>query len=141
MNTLYKSAAKTRFSMSRQILVTVVMICGALASSAVSQAQDVRDGEIRQSDGVEVWSKSLNRWVTPMTFWTTFAAMNGGLTWGVRKDYPEYSKVKERDLMIIELDSGSCLMEFFHRRWRRANDVRRWDERFNDVGGCPRVFD
>lgn len=31
-------------------------------------------------------------------------------------------------------------MEFFHNRWRRANDVRRWDPLFNEHGGCPDVF-
>ncbi len=67
--------------------------------------------------------------------------LNGGLTWGERDTYPEYSLVKERDLLIIKLDSGSCLMEFFHGRWRRANDVRRWDTKFSDVAGCPRVFE
>jgi len=32
-------------------------------------------------------------------------------------------------------------MEFIHERWRRANDVRRWDDAFNDYAGCPHVFD
>ncbi len=43
--------------------------------------------------------------------------------------------------MIIEVESGPCLMEFFHTRWRRANDVRRWVAAFNEYGGCPDVFD
>ncbi|MDX1406343.1 MAG: hypothetical protein R3192_17540, partial [Woeseiaceae bacterium] len=65
----------------------------------------------------------------------------GGLTWGRRTDYPPYDQVDELDTMIIELESGPCLMEFFHTRWRRANDVRRWDAAFNEYGGCPNVFD
>ena len=43
--------------------------------------------------------------------------------------------------MMVELAQGPCLMEFFHSRWRRANDVRRWDESHNEFGGCPYVFD
>ena len=30
---------------------------------------------------------------------------------------------------------------FFHSRWRRANDVRRWNPQFNEVLGCSVVFD
>ena len=75
------------------------------------------------------------------TFWDRDADRRGGLTWGRRTDYPPYNKVKELDTMIIEVESGPCLMEFFHTRWRRANDVRRWDVTFNEYGGCPDVFD
>ncbi len=121
--------------------VVVFLIAIAVIAPGLVHAQEASDGQIRGADQIEVWNKALKEWVTPMKFWTTFAVMNGGLTWGVRQDYPEYDKVKERDLLIIELESGSCLMEFFHRRWRRANDVRRWDTRFNDVSGCPDVFD
>jgi hypothetical protein len=32
-------------------------------------------------------------------------------------------------------------MQFFHQRWRRANDVQRWNDRFNDYAGCAHVFD
>jgi hypothetical protein len=32
-------------------------------------------------------------------------------------------------------------MALFHSRWRRANDVRRWDPKFNDYAGCPEVFE
>ena len=42
---------------------------------------------------------------------------------------------------MVEVKSGLCLMEFFHTRWRRANDVRRWDDRFNEYAGCAKVFD
>lgn len=119
----------------------IFLSIAAVTFPGLAHAQARKDGQIREADGVEVWSKALNEWVAPMKFWTTYAAMNGGLTWGVRRDYPKYTKVKEHDLMIIELESGSCLMEFFHRRWRRANDVRRWDDQFNAVDGCPHVFD
>lgn len=75
------------------------------------------------------------------TFWLEYANSKGGLTWGKTSEYPEYEKVTEGDTMIIEVAQGPCLMEFFHERWRRANDVRRWDESMNEYGGCPYVFD
>lgn len=135
-----KNISCTTISTGR-VASIVLLAISSLIVIGHTQAQETRDGQVRTADSHEVWSKALNKWVTPMKFWTSFAAMNGGLTWGVRKDYPEYSKVKEHDLMIIELESGSCLMEFFHRRWRRANDVRRWDTQFNEIGACPHVFD
>ena len=36
----------------------------------------------------------------------------------------------------VEVEQGPCLLEFFQSRWRRANDVRRWDEAMNEVAGC-----
>lgn len=74
-------------------------------------------------------------------FWSTYAESKGGLTWGKSANYPDYDKVKEGDTFLVELKQGNCLMEFFHSRWRRANDVRRWDESVNEYGGCPHVFD
>lgn len=73
--------------------------------------------------------------------WMNYANLKGGITWGMSKEYPEYEKVKEGDTLLIQLDQGPCLMEFFHNRWRRANDVRRWDESVNAYGGCPYVFE
>ncbi|MFK8032001.1 MAG: hypothetical protein AB8G18_17355 [Gammaproteobacteria bacterium] len=118
-------------------LLWLAVIC----ITAPSIAQDHREGQLRKSEEFEAWSQNLDRWVTPLEFWHDFASTNGGLTWGSRDSYPPYSKVKERDFMIINVASGPCLMEFFHTRWRRANDVRRWDTQFNEVGGCPNVFD
>ena len=74
-------------------------------------------------------------------FWQDYVELRGGLTWGKTTEYPDYDKVQEGDTMIIELAQGPCLMEFFHSRWRRANDVRRWHESVNEYGGCPYVFD
>lgn len=74
-------------------------------------------------------------------FWMSYAESKGGLTWGKSSTYPEYEKVNEGDTLLIQLDQGNCLMEFFHSRWRRANDVRRWDDSINSYGGCPYVFD
>ncbi len=74
------------------------------------------------------------------TFWLKYAESKGGLTWGQSTIYPEYNQVNEGDTFMVELDQGLCLMEFFHNRWRRANDVRRWDDSHNAHGGCPFVF-
>lgn len=74
-------------------------------------------------------------------FWRNYALSKGGLTWGESTTYPEYNKVEEGDTLLIQLKQGPCLMEFFHSRWRRANDVRRWDDSVNLYGGCPYVFE
>jgi hypothetical protein len=74
-------------------------------------------------------------------FWISYSESKGGLTWGRTDTYPEYSQVKEGDTLLIEVKQGPCLMEFFHSRWRRANDVRRWNPSVNEYGGCPYVFD
>ncbi|MBB6522454.1 hypothetical protein [Pseudoteredinibacter isoporae] len=74
-------------------------------------------------------------------FWDRYIDSRGGLSWERSTDYPEYDKVKEGDTFMVELEQGPCLMEFFHSRWRRANDVWRWGEDMNNYGGCPYVFD
>ena len=76
-----------------------------------------------------------------LAFWLAYAARGGGPTWGRGVDYPDYEKVREGDTFMVEIDGQPCLMEFFHQRWRRANDVRRWDVAFDGFGACPRVFD
>ena len=55
--------------------------------------------------------------------------------------YLDYHLVKEFDIFLVELPSGTCLMVFYHFRWRRVNDVWRWDYGFNDYSACPVVFD
>lgn len=74
-------------------------------------------------------------------FWQRYVKANGGLTWQESTEYPDYSKVSEGDTFLVKLPQGTCLMEFFHSRWRRANDVRRWDDSVNEYGACPYVFD
>ncbi len=113
-----------------------------LVSLAFAQAESPSDGEVRKSgDSFLAWDGAASEWVGPEIFWQRYADRRGGLTWGRRTEYPPYHEVNELDTMIIELDSGPCLMEFFHTRWRRANDVRRWDDAFNAYAGCPNVFD
>ena len=101
-----------------------------------------RDGELRQQQGNwHAWDAERQRWLDPEDFWRAYADRRGGLTWGSGSEYPPYEQVKEFDTFLVHLPSGNCLMEFFHSRWRLANDVRRWDERFNILLGCPQVFD
>ncbi|MBY5979190.1 hypothetical protein [Ferrimonas balearica] len=119
---------------------------GALAMVSALVFADVagsQDGHVRigADSQLEAWDAEAGQWLSPEQFWLAYAARNGGLTWGRGSDYPPYGEVKEGDTFMVELDSGPCLMEFFHKRWRRANDVRRWDTAFSDIGGCAKVFD
>ena len=95
---------------------------------------DARSGDFR------VWDAVNKQWVEPVQFWLNFAARRGGLTWGRTDTYPEYDKVKEHDTLIIETPAGSCLMYFFHTRWRRAWDVWRWGPELKEYDGCKDVF-
>ena len=122
-------------------LIAISVLCVFYNASA--QQSEMVDGTVRQlADGSsQAWSNQDESWVDLETFWLRYAESRGGLTWGRRTEYPSYDQVSEFDTMIIELESGPCLMEFFHTRWRRANDVRRWDPAFNDYAGCATVFD
>jgi hypothetical protein len=106
-------------------------------------AQQPEHGAVRQQAGSawQAWDRDTAQWVGIERFWVLYAERRGGLTWGRGADYPDYAKVKEGDTFVVEVAQGPCLMEFFHERWRRANDVRRWDDALNDYAGCPYVFD
>lgn len=95
------------------------------------------NAENTASSNTVTWEQGMDVEV----FWSDYATSKGGLTWGESDTYPEYNKVKEGDTFLVQLKQGPCLMEFFHNRWRRANDVRRWDDSMNTYGGCPHVFD
>lgn len=101
-----------------------------------------RDGEIRSlSDGSwQSWDAVVGLWLAPQKFWESYAARGPGHYWGRLTELPNYQRSREFDTFIFETPQGSCLMEFFHQRWRRANDVRRWDERYNQYSGCGQVF-
>lgn len=120
----------------RRLLLTAVLAGMATTATAAT------NGELRQNaDGAaEVWEAASQTWVGVEVFWERFAVAEGGLTWGRSSTYPPYEKVKERDLFLVEVEQGPCLMEFFHGRWRRANDVRRWDDKMNAAAGCAHVF-
>jgi hypothetical protein len=101
-----------------------------------------RDGELRQHmNQLQAWDAEQQQWLMPVEFWQQYAARRGGLSWGRGAIYPPYGEVKEHDTFMVETTAGPCLMEFFHGRWRRANDVRRWDTKFTHYAGCPHVFD
>lgn len=123
------------------LLITVALGLGVPKGN--SEATMLPDGQVHQLNDrlFEVWDARNEQWVQPDIFWQRYADRRGGVTWGRGRTYPPYADVKENDTFLVELDTGTCLMEFFHRRWRRANDVRRWGEAFNAYGGCPHVFD
>ena len=129
------------------MLLKALLACFLLALASCAEAGDYpadpQDGQVHELDdgGFHAWDSVSERWLSPEDFWLAYAGRRGGLTWGFGREYPPYAEVKELDTFLVELDSGVCLMEFFHGRWRRANDVRRWDDRFNAYGGCPHVFD
>ena len=123
-------------------MTRAILVCASILFLLSLSAQDVADGTVRQQgDQQQAWDAEASEWVGLEKFWLNFADRRGGLTWGRRQDYPPYAEVSEFDTMIIDLEQGPCMMEFFHTRWRRANDVRRWDDEFNKFGGCPYVFD
>lgn len=113
----------------------VTLVLGFVISMGVSAA----DGDQSETSANKdvVWTAGVNI----DEFWLEYANSKGGLTWGRSATYPEYEKVKEGDTFLVEVKQGSCLMEFFHNRWRRANDVRRWNPSVNEHSGCPYVFD
>lgn len=105
-------------------------------SSGYSHGEVVINGDKQQA-----WDEEDKKFVSLEEFWRTYAKRNGGLTWGQSENYPPYEKVKEFDLFMVEVGNEICLMEFFHDRWRRANDVRRWDVAFNEYSACSKVFE
>jgi hypothetical protein len=98
-------------------------------------------GEVVVKDNRQMaWDEVGKEFLSLEDFWMSYVKRNGGLTWGQSINYPQYDKVKEFDLFMVRIDDKICLMEFFHDRWRRANDVRRWDDAFNEYSACPIVF-
>jgi len=101
----------------------------------------VENGEVSFQNGKEVaWNEDRKSWLSIEEFWRDYASNNGGLTWKDSRTFPPYNDVKEFDLFMAENDEGICLMEFFHSRWRRANDVRRWDDKFNEYQACATIL-
>lgn len=98
-------------------------------------------GELRKLEfgGVAAWDAIKGDWVTPIAFWRSYMKRSQGRSWGTRNTYPPAGQVLELDTLLIQLDSGLCLMEFSQSRWRRANDVRQWDPGFNKVRGCSKA--
>jgi hypothetical protein len=120
--------------------ITILLLF--LATQAV-QGQEFKHGLMGQNtEGkVQVWDQNKTKWTDVQSFWINFAKSNEAKFWGETDTYPNYDDVKEFDMVLIQLNDGVCLMQFFHSRWRRANDVQRWDDAFNDFSGCASVFD
>lgn len=112
-----------------------------VSSLAQSQAVDKQHGEVIEKSGVTMaWNQHQRVLQSPVEFWLSHAKFIGSTYWGESTAYPKYDDVKEHDTFLVRVPSGICLMEFFHQRWRRANDVRRWDDKFNNLEGCADVF-
>lgn len=98
------------------------------------------DASVSDRGLLQIWNAEARQWQGPVNFWLAYAEIRGGLSWPQSSEYPPAERVKEHDTFMVELDTGVCLMEFYHERWRRARDVRRWSELLNTWGGCPDVF-
>ena len=97
---------------------------------------------ITNADGqLVVWNAIMSDLSSLDAFWESFAKSHDAKYWGQSTTYPNYGDVNEFDTFLVQLDKGTCLMQFYHSRWRRANDVQRWHDAFNDYSGCPYVFD
>ncbi len=137
--------------MKQLLILTVALLCTILLSACASNGNinstkndsgELHHGQVTLKEGVQqAWDSTNKKFVSLEEFWRTHAKRNGGLTWGQSATYPPYNDVKEYDLFMVEVGDEICLMEFYHSRWRRANDVRRWDEAFNEYSACAKVFD
>lgn len=126
--------------MNKKVNIACAIAAIVFAVSAV-KAETHSHGSFKADGSALVWNNDNKSWITPDKFWQNFTANRGGLTWQQSRHYPAYNQVKEHDTFLVEIDSGVCLMEFFHSRWRRANDVQRWDDKFNRYSGCDKVFE
>ena len=140
------------------IIMAVALVLMTILISAAVQAGDTKkltqeaeredtlkgehNGQVMLVNGQpKAWEATSQQWLNLDSFWQNWADNRGGITWGRSKDYPPYEQINEQDTLLIELESGTCMMEFWHSRWRRANDVRRWDDAFNTYSACNKVFD
>lgn len=123
------------FIMSGSFLVV------SLTSQAAPKTGEYHGQVTHVANQAQVWHVSQQTWISVEKFWQEWANNRDSKNWVSSTQYPIYEQVNERDTFLVKLDSGHCMMEFWHGRWRRANDVRRWDEKFNDYSACPYVFD
>jgi hypothetical protein len=107
------------------------------------QAEEHDNGFVNKdaSGKFQVWNVDKGGWSSIELFWQGFAKTSQAKSWGSANTYPNYDEVSEFDTFQVELEEGTCLMQFYHYRWRRANDVQRWHDTFNEYSGCPYVFD
>ena len=106
------------------------------------QAQEHENGFVDNSraEQPQVWHVKKSEWLSVDSFWLDFAKNNNTKAWPISETYPNYADVSELDTFTVKLEGGTCLMQFYHARWRRANDVQRWNDAFNDYSACPNVF-
>lgn len=125
--------------------VTALLIGAMFMASPAANAdkpENPGNGQVYvDPQGPMAWSAATDAWLPLEQFWLQFTDENEGKFWGRTREYPPYGDVGERDALLIELEQGACLMYFWHSRWRRAQDVWRWDEQQNALLGCPYVFD
>ncbi|PKG57826.1 MULTISPECIES: hypothetical protein [unclassified Shewanella] len=122
--------------------LSLVLILTSVDATAATPPAGEHHGQVDMIDGQAMaWEQTSQQWLTIEVFWQNWVNTRGGLTWKSSEQYPTYEQVKEQDTFLVELNGGTCMMEFWHGRWRRANDVRRWDDAFNDYSACPRVLD
>ena len=112
-----------------------------MAGAAIAQQSQHGIVRVLADATWQEWDDESGQWTGLEHFWARYAERKGGLTWGHGGEYPDIAKVKEGDTFMVEVAQGPCMMEFFHERWRRANDVRRWDDAFNEYAVCPHLFD
>jgi hypothetical protein len=122
-----------------KILLTLFL---CLLTTTVHAQQPKHGSVVESAEGkLQVWNVNKGEWSNIESFWAGFAQSNNTKFWGKAETYPNYDDVNEFDTVLIQLNEGTCLMQFFHSRWRRANDVQRWDDAFNEYAGCALVFD
>ena len=127
--------------MKRGLSPLILILVASLAVADLEPGE--RDGQVQHLENGQfiAWDAEGERWLSPEAFWQQFAERRRGNVWPASTTFPPYADVNEHDTILLVRDDGPCLMYFFHRRWRRANDVWRWGPEFNDYGGCPNVFD
>jgi hypothetical protein len=118
------------------------VLCLCLLTATVDAQQHQHGSVAKNAEAkLQVWNMNKSEWTSIESFWISFANSNKAKFWGKMPTYPNYDDVNEFDTVLIQLKEGTCLMQFFHSRWRRANDVQRWDDAFNEYSGCSSVFD
>ena len=127
--------------MKLRFALLVLFAAGACASETRPPGE--RDGQVLVlAEGEFIaWDARSKQWLSPEAVWHSFAERRRGKIWPSGDRFPPYRRVREHDTFLLQLETGPCLMYFFHTRWRRANDVWRWGPEFNGYGGCPNVFD
>ena len=126
----------------KQVITRFLFVFLCFILQPLSAEESVVNGKVKvDNQNYLAWNAKSEKWIKIEAFWQKFTEQNNGLTWKASAKYPPYNQLKEFDTFMAITDKGNCLMEFYHTRWRRANDVRRWDDKFNDYAGCPFVFD